>query len=69
MPAPVGDDARDPYAMKRVPSLDVRCRSRSLADPPAIGAIGGRESDSTHMAVPPWSGYSLSQTVSSMLLR
>src|SRR5437867_11959016 len=35
--------------MKRVPSAEVRRRSRPPAEPPAIGVMGGRESLSTHM--------------------
>src|SRR5262252_8199948 len=49
MPAPVGVLARAACAMKRVPSAEVRCRSYVLAEPPAIGRIGGRESLSTHI--------------------
>src|SRR6516165_8936577 len=49
MPAPVGFLARAACAMKRVPSAEVRCRSYVLAEPPAIGRIGGRESLSTHI--------------------
>src|SRR5262245_13225081 len=53
MPAPVGAVARAPYAMKRVPSLEVSLKSRVSVAPPLIGGIGGRESLSTHMASPP----------------
>src|SRR5438046_9543586 len=35
--------------MKRVPSLEVKCRSWDPAAPPEIGGIGGKESSSTHM--------------------
>ena len=49
MPAPVGLAARAAWAMKRVPSLEVRWRSREPAAPPEIGGIGGKESSSTHM--------------------
>src|SRR5712691_3163196 len=38
--------------MTRVPSADVSFRSVEPAEPPAIGAIGGRESLSTHMGPP-----------------
>src|SRR5712691_3779427 len=51
IPAPDGLAARAAYAMKRVPSADVRRRSRPPAEPPAMGVMGGRESLSTHMAV------------------
>src|SRR6266571_3969859 len=51
IPAPDGLAARAEYAMERVPSADVRRRSRPPAEPPAMGVIGGRESLSTHMAV------------------
>src|SRR5262245_61079545 len=49
IPAPVGLAARAAWAMKRVPSDEVSLRSRTPADPPAIGRMGGRESLSTHM--------------------
>src|SRR5262245_58530079 len=49
IPAPDGLAALVTYAMKRVPSADVRRRSRPPVEPPAMGVIGGRESLSTHM--------------------
>src|SRR5690348_2075385 len=52
MPAPVGFFARAACAMKRVLSAETRCRSYVLAEPPAMGGIGGRESLSTHMGPP-----------------
>src|SRR5437899_4939635 len=50
IPAPVGALALAECAMKRVPSADASLKSCELAEPPAIGRIGGRESLSTHMA-------------------
>src|SRR5256885_12924628 len=50
IPAPVGALALAECAMKRVPSDDASVKSCELAEPPAIGRIGGRESLSTHMA-------------------
>src|SRR5882672_4833429 len=50
IPAPVGALALAECAMKRVPSDDASLKSCELAEPPAIGRIGGRESLSTHMA-------------------
>src|SRR5438445_7475346 len=52
IPAPVGLPARAAWAMKRVPSAEVSFRSVEPAEPPAIGALGGRESLSTHMGPP-----------------
>src|SRR5262249_17748557 len=54
IPAPVGRLARAACAMKRVPSLEVRRKSRDPAEPPAIGGIGGREALSTPIGAP-WS--------------
>src|SRR6266498_190922 len=52
IPAPIGLLARAACAMNRVPSAEVRLRSRAPAEPPAIGGIGGRESLSTHIWPP-----------------
>src|SRR5437867_7437385 len=52
IPAPVGVPARAACAMKRVPSAETRRKSWDPAEPPAMGAIGGRESLSTHMGPP-----------------
>src|SRR5437867_12516918 len=52
IPAPLGLLARAACAMNRVPSAEVRLRSREPAEPPAIGRIGGRESLSTHIWPP-----------------
>jgi len=48
---PVGRLARDACAIRRVPSVEARRKSRDPAEPPAIGGIGGRESLSTHIGV------------------